>query len=106
MINFGDDFKERKVILEGTVTDKWFELVEDLRNKQLEQKELMYYETFVDSDGVEDSLILGIDISKKDGSAICVGRNVNGRYEIINQIYGEEAEKIYYSLIGEQKYCK
>ena len=103
MINFDDDFKERKIVLEGTVTDKWFELVEDVRNKQLEQKELMYYGTFVNSDGIEDSLILGIDISKKDRSIITVGRNVNGRYEIINQIWDEEAEKIYYSLIGKNK---
>lgn len=100
MINFDDDFKERKVVLEGTVADKWFELVEDVRNKQLEQKELMYYGTFVNSDGVEDSLILGIDISKKDESTIVVGRNINGRYEIINTIFGEEAEKLYYSLIS------
>lgn len=100
MINFDDDFKERKVVFEGTVTDKWFELVEDVRNKQLEQKELMYYGTFVNSDGVEDSLILGIDISKKDENTIVVGRNINGRYVIINTILGEEAEKLYYSLIG------
>lgn len=100
MINFDDDFKGKKIVLEGAVTDKWLELVEDIRNKQLEQKELMYYGTFVNSDGVEDSLILGIDISKKDKSTIVVGRNVNGRYEIINQIWDEEAEKLYYSLIG------
>lgn len=103
MINFDDDFKERKVVLEGTVTDKWFELVENVRNKQLEQKELMYYGTFVDSDGVEDSLILGINISKKDESTIVVGRNINGRYEIINTILGEEAEKLYYSLISKDR---
>jgi hypothetical protein len=103
MINFDDDFKERTIVLEGTVTDKWFELVEDVRNKQLEQKELMYYGTFVNSDGVEDSLILGIDISKKDKSTIVVGRNINGRYEIINQIWDEEAEKLYYRLIGKDK---
>ena len=100
MVNFDDDFKKNKIVLEGTVTDKWFELVEDVRNKQLEQKELMYYGTFVNSDSVEDSLILGIDISKKDKGTIVVGRNVNGRYEIINQIWDEEAEKLYYSLIG------
>lgn len=103
MINFDDDFKRKKIVLEGTVTDKWFELIEDVRNKQFEQKGLMHYGTFVDSDGVEDSLILGIDISKKDKSTIVVGRNINGRYEIINQIWDEEAEKIYYSLIGKNK---
>lgn len=103
MINFKDDFKERKVVLEGTVTDKWFELVEDVRNKQLKQKELMYYGAFVNSDGVEDSLILNIDISKKDKSTIVVGKNINGRYEIINTILDEEAEKLYYSLIGKDK---
>ena len=103
MINFGDNFRKRKIILEGTVTDKWFEMIEQLRNKQLEQKDLMYYGTFVDSCGVEDSLVLSIDINKKDKSVIAVGRNVNGRHEIINQICGEEAEKIYYSLIGKQK---
>lgn len=100
MVNFDDDFKKNKIVLEGTVTDKWFELVEDVRNKKLEQKELMYYGTFVNSDGVEDSLILGIDISKKDENTIVVGRNINGRYVIINTILGEEAEKLYYSLIG------
>ena len=103
MINFDDDFKERKVVLEGTVTNKWFELIEDVRNKQLKQKELMCYGTFVNSNGVEDSLILSIDISKKDESTIVVGRNINGRYEIINTILGEEAEKLYYSLIGKDK---
>lgn len=100
MVNFDDDFKKNKIVLEGTVTDKWFEFVEDVRNKQLKQKELMYYGTFVNSDSIEDSLILSIDISKKDKSTIVVGRNVNGRYEIINQIWDEEAEKLYYSLIG------
>lgn len=103
MINFYDDFKKKKIVLEGTVTDKWFELVEDVGNKQLEQKELMYYGTFVNSDGVEDNLILVVDISKKDKSTIVVGRNVNGRYETINQIWDEEAEKLYYSLIGKNK---
>lgn len=103
MVNFDDDFKKNQIVLEGTVTDKWFELVENARNKQLEQKELMYYGTFVNSDSVEDSLILSIDISKKDKSTIVVGRNVNGRYEIINQIWDEEAEKLYYSLIGKDE---
>lgn len=103
MIDFDDNFKKKKIVLEGIVTDKWFELIEDVRNKQLEQKELMYYGTFVDSDGVEDSLVLSIDISKKDKSTIVVGRNINGKYEIINQILDKDAEKIYYSLIGKDK---
>lgn len=64
------------------------------------KKALMYYGTFVDSDGVEDSLILGIDISKKDGSTIVVGRDVCGSYEIINRLCGDEAEAIYNKLIG------
>lgn len=64
------------------------------------KKALMYYGTFVDSDGVEDSLILGIDISKKDRSTIVVGRNVLGSYEIINQLWDDEAEAIYNKLIG------
>lgn len=64
------------------------------------KKALMFYGTFVDSDGVEDSLILGIDISKKDGSTIVVGRDVCGSYEIINRIWGDEAEAIYNKLIG------
>lgn len=100
MINFGDDFREKKIVLEGTVTDKWFELLEDARNKPLEQKELMYYGTFVSSDGVEDSLILSIDINKKDESTIVVGRDVCGSYEIINCLKGDEAEAIYNKLIG------
>ena len=103
MINFDDNFKKKKIVFEGAVTDKWFELVGDVRNKQLEQKELTYYGTFVSFDGVEDSLVLSIDISKKDKSTIVVRRNVNGKYEIINQIWDEEAEKIYYSLIGKSK---
>lgn len=64
------------------------------------KKALMYYGTFVDSDGVEDSLILGIDISKKDGSTIVVGRDVCGSCEIINRLWGDEAEAIYNKLIG------
>lgn len=64
------------------------------------KKDLMFYGTFVDSDGIEDSLILGIDISKKDGSTIVVGRDVCGSCEIINRLYGEEAEVIYNKLIG------
>lgn len=64
------------------------------------KKALMYYGTFVDSDGVEDSLILGIDISKKDGNTIVVGRDVCGSYEIINRLWGDEAEAIYNKLIG------
>lgn len=64
------------------------------------KKDLMFYGTFVDSDGIEDSLILGIDISKMDESTIVVGRNVCGSYEIINRIRGDEAEAIYNKLIG------
>ena len=64
------------------------------------KKALMYYGTFVNSDGVEDSLILGIDISKKDESTIVVGRDVCGSYEIINRLWGDEAETIYNKLIG------
>lgn len=64
------------------------------------KKALMYYGTFVTSDGVEDSLILGIDISKKDGSTIVVGRDVCGSCEIINRLWGDEAEAIYNKLIG------
>ena len=64
------------------------------------KKNLMFYGTFVDSYGVEDSLILGIDISKKDGSTIVVGRDVCGSYEIINHLWGDEAEAIYNKLIG------
>lgn len=70
------------------------------KQENLEQKKLMYYGTFVDYDGIEDRLILGIDISKKDKSTICVGRNVLDKYEIINQIWDDEAEEIYYKLIG------
>lgn len=64
------------------------------------KKNLMFYGTFVDSDGVEDSLILGIDISKKDESTIVVGREVCGLLEIINRLCGDEAEAIYNKLIG------
>lgn len=64
------------------------------------KKNLMFYGTFVDSDGIEDNLILGIDISKKDGSTIVVGRDVCGSCEIINRLWGDEAEAIYNKLIG------
>lgn len=64
------------------------------------KKNLMFYGTFVDFDGVEDGLILGINISKKDRSTIVVARNVCGSYEIINHLWDDEAEAIYNKLIG------
>ena len=41
MIEFGDNFRKRRIVLEGTVTDKWFETIEELKNKQNEQEELV-----------------------------------------------------------------
>lgn len=81
------------------VRDKAIEALK--KQEQLEKKEQAFYGTFVSSDGVDDRLVLGVDINNKDRSTIVVGRNVNGsRYEIINQLRDEEAEEIYYALIG------
>ena len=40
MIRLDDNFKKRKVVLEGIVTDKWFEMIDEIKSKQLEQKEV------------------------------------------------------------------
>lgn len=40
MIRFDDNFKKRKVVLEGIVADKWFEMIEEIKSKQLQQKEV------------------------------------------------------------------
>ena len=51
--------------------------------------------------GVDDTIIIGVDISNKDRSTIVIGRNIGGsEYEIINQLWDEEAEEVYYTLIG------
>lgn len=41
MIRFDDNFNKRKVVLDGVVADKWFEMIEKTKHKQLEQKKLM-----------------------------------------------------------------
>ena len=33
MIRFDDNFKKRKAVLEGIVTDKWFEMIDEIKSK-------------------------------------------------------------------------
>lgn len=40
MIRLDDNFKKRKVVLEGIVTDKWFEMIEKIKTNKLQQKEV------------------------------------------------------------------
>lgn len=50
---------------------------------------------------MEDCLIIGIDISKgKDISCMTVARKNGEEMQIINQLFNEEAEDIYYKLIN------
>lgn len=50
---------------------------------------------------MEDCLIVGIDISKgKDISCMTVARKKERGMQIINQLFNEEAEDIYYRLIN------
>lgn len=52
---------------------------------------------------MEDCLIIGIDISKgKDISCMTVARKSGKDMQIINQLFNEEAEDIYYKLINIQ----
>lgn len=52
---------------------------------------------------MEDCLIVGIDISKgKDISCMTVARKKGRGMQIINQLFNEEAEDIYYKLINVQ----
>lgn len=50
---------------------------------------------------MEDSLIIGIDISKeKDISCMTVARKSGRGMQVINQLFNKEAEDIYYKLIN------
>lgn len=52
---------------------------------------------------MEDCLIIGIDISKgKDISCMTVARKKGRGMQIINQLFNEEAEDMYYKLINIQ----
>lgn len=52
---------------------------------------------------MEDCLIVGIDISKgKDISCMTIARKKGRDIQIINQLFNEEAEEIYYKLINIQ----
>ena len=52
---------------------------------------------------MEDCLIVGIDISKgKDISCMTIARKKGRGMQIINQLFNEEAEDIYYKLINVQ----
>lgn len=50
---------------------------------------------------IEDSLVIGIDLSPGTSeSAISILRLKNGKYTLLNNIYGREAEELYEYLIG------
>lgn len=50
---------------------------------------------------MEDCLIIGIDISKgQDISCMTVARKNGEKMQVINQLFNEEAEEIYYKLIN------
>ena len=50
---------------------------------------------------MEDCLIIGIDISKgQDISCMTVARENGEEMQVINQLFNEEAEEIYYKLIN------
>ena len=50
---------------------------------------------------MEDCLIIGIDISKgQDISCMTVARKNGEEMQVINQLFNEEAEEIYYKLIN------
>ena len=40
MIRLDDNFKKRKVVLEGIVTDKWFEMIEEIKANSFSKKKL------------------------------------------------------------------
>ena len=49
---------------------------------------------------INDALILGVDISDEDHSALVVGKVINGKTYVLNTILGERAIDIYKELMG------
>lgn len=53
---------------------------------------------------MEDCLNIGVDISKgKDNSALTIVRYANGKIQVLNTLYGKEAEDIYYKLTNKEE---
>ena len=51
-----------------------------------------------------DTLLIGYDFSHgKDISVVIVGRRTKGTIEIINELYGQEAEELYERLTTVRK---
>lgn len=53
--------------------------------------------------GIEDRLIIGYDSGGDNRSCLIVGRRQRRGIHIINQLYDEDAEKLYEQLTGEGK---
>lgn len=52
---------------------------------------------------INESLIIGVDFSKRDDGVLIVGRQKNGKITIINAFQGKEAFDIYEKLITVKK---
>ena len=52
---------------------------------------------------INESLIIGVDFSKRDDGVLIVGRQKNGEVTIINAFQGKEAFDIYEKLISVKK---
>ena len=52
---------------------------------------------------INESLIIGVDFSKRDDGVLIVGRQKNGKVTIINAFQGKEAFYIYEKLISIKK---
>lgn len=52
---------------------------------------------------INESLIIGVDFSKRDDGVLIVGRQKNGEVTIINAFQGKEAFDIYEKLITIKK---
>lgn len=52
---------------------------------------------------INESLIIGVDFSKRDDGVLIVGRQKNGEVTIINAFQGKEAFDIYEKLITVKK---
>ena len=52
---------------------------------------------------INESLIIGVDFSKRDDGMLIVGRQKNGEVTIINAFQGKEAFDIYEKLITAKK---
>lgn len=52
---------------------------------------------------INESLIIGVDFSKRDDGVLIVGRQKNGEVTIVNAFQGKEAFDIYEKLITAKK---